>query len=78
MVSDSLISIVLPTFNGSHFIDKSIQSCLTQSHHNLELIIVDDASTDESPNKIADYAAEDSRIFYIRHEYFINFIMAEY
>lgn len=68
MASDSLISIVLPTYNGSHFIDKSILSCLTQSHHNLELIIVDDASSDDTPNKIAKYAAKDSRIFCIRHE----------
>ena len=59
------VSIVLPTYNGAKYIRKSIDSCLEQTHGNLELIIVDDASTDETPHIINSYS--DKRIKYVRH-----------
>jgi hypothetical protein len=59
------VSIVLPTYNGAKYIRKSINSCLEQTHSNLELIIVDDFSTDETPQIINSYS--DKRIKYIRH-----------
>jgi glycosyltransferase involved in cell wall biosynthesis len=59
---DPLISIVLPTYNGSRFIRESLDSCLAQTYQNWELIIVDDCSTDTTPQIIAEYAARDSRI----------------
>ena len=59
------VSIVLPTYNGAKYIRKSIDSCLEQTHSNIELIIVDDASTDETPQIINSYS--DKRIRYIRH-----------
>ena len=63
-----LVSIVLPTYNGYRFLEKSICSILNQSHSNWELIIVDDASTDESPEIIDKYVLADKRIRSIRHE----------
>jgi glycosyltransferase involved in cell wall biosynthesis len=60
------VSIVLPTYNGAKYLRQSIESCLNQSHRNIELIIVDDASTDETPEIIKSYT--DNRIKYIRHE----------
>lgn len=68
MTTDPLISIVLPTFNGSRYLDKAIQSCANQSYSNWELIIVDDASTDATPDIIAQYVVTDARIRSIRHE----------
>lgn len=56
------VSIILPTYNGQQYIKKSIESCLNQTYQNIELIIVDDASTDETPNIIRQYAERDSRI----------------
>jgi glycosyltransferase involved in cell wall biosynthesis len=61
-----LVSVILPTYNGSHYIRESINSCLAQTHENIEVIIVDDGSTDETPQVIASY--NDKRIKYIRHE----------
>jgi glycosyltransferase involved in cell wall biosynthesis len=60
------VSIVLPTYNGSRYIRQSIDSCLGQTYENIELIIVDDASVDESPAIIRSYT--DQRIRYIRHK----------
>lgn len=42
----TLVSIVLPTYNGSKYLADAIESCLNQTHRNLEVILVDDASTD--------------------------------
>lgn len=62
-----LISIVLPTYNGASYLRQSLQSCLDQTYPNWELIVVDDASSDETPSIISDFAARDSRIRSIRH-----------
>lgn len=63
-----LISIVLPTYNGSKFIRTSIDSCLNQAFRNFELIIVNDCSTDDTPQIIEAYAQLDSRIRIIHNE----------
>ena len=62
-----LISIVLPTYNGSRFIEQAIESCLDQSYPHWELIIVDDASTDDTPIRVARYVQKDPRLRIIRH-----------
>ncbi len=59
------VSIVLPTYNGSRYIRQSIDSCLNQTYPNIELIIVDDGSTDSTPDIIKAYT--DPRIKYVRH-----------
>ena len=61
-----LVSIVLPTYNGKDFLKKSIESCLNQTYQNIELIIVNDCSTDSTEQIILSYT--DSRIHYIKNE----------
>ncbi len=56
------ISIVLPTHNGARFLRESIDSCLAQTFHDFELILVDDCSTDSTPAILAEYAQRDPRI----------------
>jgi glycosyltransferase involved in cell wall biosynthesis len=60
------VSIVLPTHNGSRYLRQSIDSCLQQTFKNIELIIVDDGSTDKTPEIIKSY--KDKRIRYIKHK----------
>ena len=60
------VSIVLPTYNGAKYIRQSIDSCLNQTYKNIELIIVDDGSVDETPEIIKSY--QDKRIKYLKHE----------
>jgi glycosyltransferase involved in cell wall biosynthesis len=64
-----LISIVLPTYNGARYLRKSVDSCLSQTFGDFELIIVDDCSTDES-GKIADaFAQADHRVRVIHNAF---------
>ncbi|PWT76924.1 MAG: hypothetical protein C5B59_05320 [Bacteroidetes bacterium] len=63
-----LISVILPTYNGSRWLRSSIESCLFQSYQNFELILVDDCSTDGTSPIIEHYSRLDSRIRVIRNE----------
>ena len=56
------VSMVLPVHNGAAYLPAAIESVLTQSFHDFELICVDDGSSDESPRILARYAANDPRI----------------
>jgi glycosyltransferase involved in cell wall biosynthesis len=66
METPEKVSIVLPTYNGAKYLRQSIDSCLNQTYKNIELIIVDDGSMDETPQIIRSY--QDERIKYIRHK----------
>jgi glycosyltransferase involved in cell wall biosynthesis len=63
-----LVSIILPTYNGSRYLAEAIESCLVQTYQHWELIVVDDCSQDATAEIIADYVARDSRIRSIRHQ----------
>jgi glycosyltransferase involved in cell wall biosynthesis len=67
-MSQPLVSIVLPTHNGERYLKEAIDSCLKQTYACLELIIVDDASTDGTPAIISSYTARDDRVRYVRHQ----------
>ncbi len=68
-MANPAISIVLPTYNGSKYIRKSIESCLQQTFTNFELIIVNDCSSDNTLFIINEYALKDERIKIINNEY---------
>ena len=61
-MTEKLVSIVLPVYNGERFISESIESILKQSYKNIELIIVNDCSTDNTLSIIEEYKRKDSRI----------------
>jgi len=62
MVKDKLISVVMPVYNGEDFIVDSVRSVINQTYHNLELIVVDDCSSDNSVNIIRSFVEKDSRV----------------
>ena len=64
--SDILVSVVMPVYNGALYLKEAIDSILSQTHKNLELIIINDGSTDDTEDIILSY--EDSRIHYIVNE----------
>ena len=58
----ALVSIIMPAFNNAPFIEAAIDSVRVQTHKNWELLIVDDASNDDTLQKIQDLQAQDERI----------------
>lgn len=60
--SPPFLSVIMPVYNGASFLPEAIESILKQTHKNIELIIVDDGSTDDSRSIIAGYAGKDRRI----------------
>jgi len=59
------ISVIVPIYNGEQFIHKCIDSVLSQTFSDLELIIVDDGSNDHCPQICDEYAEKDSRVIVI-------------
>jgi glycosyltransferase involved in cell wall biosynthesis len=63
--SDVLLSIIIPVYNSSKYLDNCLCSVLKQTYSNLEIIIVNDGSTDNSVSIIKKYADIDRRIVFI-------------
>jgi teichuronic acid biosynthesis glycosyltransferase TuaG len=62
-MNDSLVSVVMPMYNSESFILDSIESVLSQTHRELELLIVNDCSTDSSLKIIGSISDERIKIF---------------
>ncbi len=67
MTEKPLISVCTPVYNGEDFLEHCIKGVLAQRYDNFEYIIVDNASTDRTPDIIERYRAQDSRIRVIRN-----------
>jgi glycosyltransferase involved in cell wall biosynthesis len=62
MQESPLVSVIMPAYNSADFIAESIQSVLYQFHSNWELLIIDDASEDNTVEIIEKFASADPRI----------------
>lgn len=65
---NDLVSIIMPSYNTADFIAETIRSVLSQTYENWELIIVDDCSTDNTDDIVAEFLSDD-RICYIKNEH---------
>lgn len=61
------LSVIMPVFNGGKFLRDSMESILGQGFTDFEFIIVDDASTDDTPHILGEYARLDPRIRLLRN-----------
>lgn len=68
MNSEIKVSIILPTLNGSKFIHRTIESVISQTYSNWELLVINDGSNDNTENIIKEFIAKDSRIIYLKNE----------
>lgn len=60
--TNELISIILPVFNVEPYLEKCIESLRSQTYENIEIILVDDGSTDNSGKICDEYSLKDTRI----------------
>lgn len=61
-----MISVIIPIYNSAEFLPRCIDSVMRQTYTNLQVILIDDGSTDSSTNIAEQYAAQDKRIVLIK------------
>lgn len=66
IVKGPLVSLVMGIYNGATYLERSLDSALAEDAVDLELVLVDDGSTDRTPQILEDYAGRDPRIRVIR------------
>jgi glycosyltransferase involved in cell wall biosynthesis len=62
MNHDPLVSVILPVYNGAEFVGAALESALSQTYRHIEIIAINDGSTDGTPAVLDLYALGDSRI----------------
>lgn len=68
ITSEDVISVIVPVYNVSSYLKRCVDSLVHQSYDNLEIILVDDGSTDDSASICDEYASCDTRIRVIHQE----------
>jgi glycosyltransferase involved in cell wall biosynthesis len=65
VAEEKLVSVIIPTFNRADMLKRAIQSAIFQDHHSLEIIVVDDASSDRTQQVVKSF--NDDRIIFLRN-----------
>jgi glycosyltransferase involved in cell wall biosynthesis len=58
----NLVSVIIPAYNRAECIERALKSALNQTYKHMEILIIDDASTDKTRDIVRDYQSRDSRI----------------
>ena len=66
--TNRLVSVVIPTHNRADMLYRAVKSVRDQTHEELEIVLVDDASSDGTPEMVKGWMREDSRIKYLRND----------
>src|SRR3989338_2611340 len=69
LMGESLVSVILPTYNRAAWLGRAITSVLRQTYRELELIVVDDGSVDDTPKLRETWERADARIRWIRRDH---------
>jgi glycosyltransferase involved in cell wall biosynthesis len=72
MIENPLVTVLIPVFNAEKYLREAIESILNQTYKNLEILIINDGSTDQSEDIILSYS--DDRIRYIKNQQNIKLI----
>ena len=68
MIDHPLISVIIPVYNVEPYIVEALESVIHQTYENLEILVIDDGSSDRSGVICDKYAGEDARICVIHQE----------
>src|SRR5215831_20496875 len=63
----SSVDVIVPCYRYGHFLRECVESVLSQSDVNVRVLIIDDASPDNTPEVAAELVSEDPRVTFIRH-----------
>ncbi|MCC5636473.1 glycosyltransferase family 2 protein [Nostoc sp. CHAB 5844] len=66
MIKAPLVSVIIPAYNAEKFIEKTLNSVLSQTYKNIEVIVVDDGSHDTTSDIVEFFAQQDSRVILFR------------
>lgn len=67
--NNDVVSVIIPVYNAEKYLETTLLSVVNQSYNNWELVLVDDCSTDSSPEIISKYCAQSKNINYHRLEH---------
>ncbi len=73
-MESSLVSIAMATYNGEQFIEKQIISILNQTYRNIEVVVCDDASTDDTVRILKAFAKKDNRVRLIENKNNLGYV----
>jgi glycosyltransferase involved in cell wall biosynthesis len=62
-----VVSVVVPVFNGARTIGRAVHTILNQTYRELDVIVVDDASTDDTPEIVGSLCRDDTRLRYVKN-----------
>ena len=65
---NGLISVIVPVYNTEKYLRKCIESILSQSYKNIELLLINDGPTDSSAEICREYLHKDKRCYYFEKE----------
>ena len=66
-VDSTLVSVIVCCYNVEKYVEEAVQSVMSQTYPNIEIVCVDDASTDLTLSILEELACEDTRIKIVRH-----------
>ncbi len=67
-MSDGLVSVIIPTYNRAHCIGRAIDSVLAQTYGEVDVIVIDDGSKDDTRARVLDTYGKDSRVRYVHQD----------
>ena len=62
---EKLVSVIIPAYNIERYISRCLDSIMAQTYNNLEIIVIDDGSKDQTAEILDDYQKRDSRIIVV-------------
>ncbi|MDL1957557.1 MAG: glycosyltransferase, partial [Candidatus Desulfofervidus auxilii] len=68
MTNNPLVSIIITNYNYGQFLEQAIESALNQTYSNIEVIVIDDKSTDNSEEILQKYAKKDKRLRFYKND----------
>ena len=66
--NNDLVSVIIPTYDRAQYLRRALESVRNQTHRNLEIIIVDDSSNDNTPELVNNFIKDDKRVIFLRND----------